>query len=48
VIREAEPFEQVLSLFDSKLQHFGFGASAADLAGTLQTSPSLEYRWYGH
>ncbi len=44
VMRESDPFEQFMSLVDSKMQPFG----AKAMSEAMQTSPSLEYRWYGH
>ena len=43
VIRDSAPFEQLMSLMDSKLQFLGTKA----MADALETAPSLEYRWYG-
>ncbi|HAT71284.1 MAG TPA: signal peptide peptidase SppA [Elusimicrobia bacterium] len=43
VIRDAAPFEQLMSLMDSKLQFFGTKA----VVDALDSAPSLEYRWYG-
>jgi protease-4 len=42
VVRETAPFDQLMSLMDSKLQLFGA------VSEKLEASPSLEYRWYGH
>ena len=44
VLSDSDPFDNLLSLMDSKLSLFG--ATAA--AGALDITPSLEYRWYGH
>jgi hypothetical protein len=44
VLKESDPFEQFMSLVDSKMQPFG----AKAMSEAMQTSPSLEYRWYGH
>ncbi|OGR44490.1 MAG: hypothetical protein A2X35_00035 [Elusimicrobia bacterium GWA2_61_42] len=43
VVRESAPFEQLMSLVDSRLQLLGTKA----VADALETGPSLEYRWYG-
>ncbi len=44
VLSDSDPFDNLMSLMDSKLSLFG--ATAA--AGALDITPSLEYRWYGH
>ena len=44
VISDSDPFENLLSLVDSKLSFFGTAA----VAGAIDLTPSLEYRWYGH
>ena len=44
VLKESDPFEQIMSLMDSKLQLTGTKA----LAEAMDVTPSLEYRWYGH
>ena len=44
VLKESDPFEQFMSLVDSKMQPFGTKA----MSDAMQVSPSLEYRWYGH
>jgi len=43
VITDSDPFENLMSLMDSKLQLFGAGS----VADALETGPRLEYRWYG-
>ncbi|OGS11442.1 MAG: hypothetical protein A2234_04245 [Elusimicrobia bacterium RIFOXYA2_FULL_58_8] len=43
VITDSDPFENLFSLMDSKLQLFG----AKAVADALETGPRLEYRWYG-
>lgn len=43
VISESDPFENLISLMDSKLGIFGSGA----VPEALETTPRLEYRWYG-
>ncbi|MBI5743658.1 MAG: signal peptide peptidase SppA [Elusimicrobia bacterium] len=43
IVRETAPFEQFLSLMDSRLQPFGTKA----MADALGATPSLEYRWDG-
>ena len=44
VLKESDPFEQFMSLVDSRMQPLG----AKAMSEAMQTSPSLEYRWYGH
>ena len=44
VLKESDPFGQFMSLVDSRMQPFG----AKAMSEAMQTSPSLEYRWYGH
>jgi protease-4 len=44
VVRESAPFDQLMSLVDSKLQPFG----PASMAQKIEAAPSLEYRWYGN
>ena len=44
VLKESDPFEQIMSLMDSKLQLSG----AKALTDAMDVSPSVEYRWYGH
>jgi len=43
VLTDADPFENLMSLMDSKLQLFGSKA----VAQALEIGPRLEYRWYG-
>lgn len=43
VIRDVDPFEQFMSMIDSKLSFFG----GAAVENALNMSPKLEYRWYG-
>ncbi|OGR64137.1 MAG: hypothetical protein A2X31_12755 [Elusimicrobia bacterium GWB2_63_22] len=43
VLSDSDPFENLLSLMDTKLSLFG----ASSLAEAAGAAPSLEYRWYG-
>jgi len=43
VLSESDPFENLISLMDSKLGLLGSGV----VSKALETSPRLEYRWYG-
>jgi len=43
VISDSDPFENLLSLMDTKLSLFG----AKSVAEAIEIAPSLEYRWYG-
>ena len=43
IIRDTDPFEQFLSIVDSKLSFFG----SVKLGEALDISPKLEFRWYG-
>ena len=43
VLSDSDPFENLLSLMDTKLSLFG----AQSLAEAAGAAPSLEYRWYG-
>ncbi|MEI7527878.1 MAG: signal peptide peptidase SppA [Elusimicrobiota bacterium] len=43
VLTDTDPFENLLSLMDSKLQLFGTKA----VTDALELGPRLEYRWYG-
>ncbi|MDO8803438.1 MAG: signal peptide peptidase SppA [Elusimicrobiota bacterium] len=43
VISDSDPFENLLSLMDSKLSLFG----AKSVVEAIEIAPSLEYRWYG-
>jgi len=43
VIRDADPFEQIFSMIDSRLSFFG----SKKLEEALDVSPRLEFRWYG-
>jgi len=43
VMSDSDPFENLLSLMDSKLSLFG----TKSVAESINIAPSLEYRWYG-
>ena len=43
VLSDSDPFENLLSLMDSKLSLFG----TKSVAESINIAPSLEYRWYG-
>ena len=43
VLTDSDPFENFLSLLDTKLSFFG----SKSVTETLEIAPSLEYRWYG-
>jgi protease-4 len=43
VLSDSDPFENLLSLMDTKLSFFG----AKSVSEALEIAPSMEYRWYG-
>lgn len=43
VLTDSDPFENLMSLMDSKLQLFG----SKSVSEALEIGPRLEYRWYG-
>ncbi len=44
ILTDTDPFENIMSLMDSKLSLFGTKA----VTDAMDMTPSLEYRWYGH